>query len=244
MTRVTLLVLALVGASVVPALVRGNDAAPTSTTVPAVTLVQRTTSEGALPNLDGRWLLLTSVSIGTGPKRTLVSVLEGTRVDGKQHLVERHVLLPKAQREALERANDARAGVWEPTPADLDAIAASFDRLEPEDRGIAEIDHILTGRDAYDEELQEDAITKDALWVYRQRYVFQPGGNRPLNQGNLLAALRDEHGVHDGTYVALAVAASIVPVPIRFDGAFRMIPLGSATRSVWARLGDFFAGCN
>jgi len=75
-------------------------------------MTQQTTVEGTVPNLDGRWLLLTSVSIGNGPKRTLTSLVEGTRAAGHQQLAERHVVLPAAQNAALQRANDELGGAW------------------------------------------------------------------------------------------------------------------------------------
>jgi hypothetical protein len=92
--------------------------------------------------------------------------------------------------------------------------------------------------------LKKDALTKDALWVLRQSYTFIPGGSRPVNQGNLIAPLRVENGTYSGNYLAVAVAAAPFPVPIKFEGTFRLIPIGRTGRSWWAWLGDFFAGCH
>ena len=69
-----------------------------------------------------------------------------------------------------------------------------------------------------------------------------PGGNRPTNQANLVAPKKLEDGVWSGDYLAVAVAAAPFPVPIKFEGTFRLIPIGR-TRSWWSRVGDFFAGC-
>ena len=235
------LVVALAGAGVARA---GDEPVPTtSTTVPRPPIAHTTEVEGTVPDLTGRWLLVATVSIGTGPKRIIPSVFEVTRKAGKLEVVERHVILPKAQNDAVQHGNDI-GGAWEPTPADLDAIRDAWDRLEPEDRGIAQMTYQLTGRDAYDDDLKKDLLTKDALWVLREQYVFLPGGSRPVNQANLIAPLRVEHGVYSGNYVAVAVAAGLFPIPIKFDGTFELIPLGPAERSLWARIGDFFSGCN
>jgi hypothetical protein len=80
------------------------------------------------------------------------------------------------------------------------------------------------------------------MWVLRQSYVFIPGGNRPTNQANLVAPQKVENGIYSGNYLAVAVAAAPFPVPIKFDGTFQLVPVRSS-RSWWARIGDFFAGC-
>jgi hypothetical protein len=224
---------------------RGEEASSTtSTTAPRPPLTQTTTVEGTPPPIEGRWLVLASVGIGQSAKRLVPSVLEVTTKDGALDVHERHVLLPPAQQAALQRANDELGGVWSPGPADVAAIAAAWDRLEPEDRGIAQMTHQLTGRDAFDDDLKKEDVSKDALWVLRQGYQFLPGGSRPVNQANLLAPLKQENGVYSGNYLAVAVAAAPFPVPIKFEGTFQLIPLEVPARSFWQRLGDFFAGCN
>lgn len=234
-----LLVVALAGVS----RVRGEDEPTTSTTVPRAPVTHETTVEGTPPDLEGRWLLLASVGLGQSAKRILPSVLDVRRSDGKLEIRERHIVLPAAQNEALRRGNEELGGVWAPTPDDLAAIDRAWDRLETEERGIGTMVHQVTGRDAYDDDLKNDALTKDALWVLRQSYTFIPGGSRPVNQANLIAPLRVENGTYSGNYLAVAVAAAPFPVPIKFEGTFRLIPIGR-TRSWWARVGDFFAGCH
>ena len=221
--------------------VYGQEASTTtSTTQP---MVQSTTADGTLPELEGRWLLLASVGIGTSAKRTLPSAFDVSRVDGKLEVRERHIVLPPAQSEALRRGNEELGGVWAPTPADLEVIDRVWETLTPEDRGIAQIENILTARDAFDDDLKSDATTKDAVWVLRQSYAFHPGGSRPVNQANLLAPSKVEDGVWSGPFLAVAVAAAPFPVPIKFEGTFRLVPIGRTARPWWARIGDFFAGC-
>src|SRR5262249_18431687 len=144
------------------------------------------------------------------PKHMIGSVLEVTTKEGTPDVVERHVVLPKAQADALEHGNQI-GGVWEPTPDDLAAIRDAWDRLEAEDRGISQITNILTGRDAWDDDLKNEPLTKDALWVLRQQYVFLPGGSRPVSQANLIAPTTLEHGVYSGGFIAVAVAAAPFP---------------------------------
>jgi hypothetical protein len=165
------------------------------------------------------------------------------RSDGALELRERDVVLPAAQSEALRRANEELGGVWTPTAADLDAIDRAWETMEVQDRGPVDDRAPSHGRDAFDDDLKNDATTKDALWVLRQSYIFLPGGNRPTNQANLIAPTKIEDGVWSGNYLAVAVAAAPFPVPIKFEGTFRLIPVGRSTRSWWSRVGDFFAGC-
>ena len=230
--------IALLVLTLLVGIARGEDAP-----APAGQPNQTTTVEGTLPDLQGRWILVATVGLGQSPKRTLASLFEIGRREGTLEVRERHVVLPAPQDAALKRANDELGGAWAPGPSDLEAIGAAWDTLEPEDRAISDIVHQLTGRDAYDDDLKSDANTKDALWVLRQAYTFEPGKNRPVNQGNLIAPAKLEDGVYAGNYLAVAVAAAPFPIPIKFEGTFRLIPLVPGARSFWAGLGDFFAGC-
>lgn len=223
---------------------RAEEPSTTSTTAPRPPLTQETTLDGTAPPIEGRWLVLASVGIGQSTKRVVASLLEITTKNGKLDVNERHVVLPPAQNAALQRANDELGGVWSPGPADVAAIAAAWDGLEPEDRGIAQMTHQVAGRDGFDEDLKREDVSKDALWILRQGYGFLPGGSRPVNQANLLAPLKLENGVYSGNYLAVAVAAAPFPVPIKFEGTFQMIPLETAAPSFWTRLGGFFRGCN
>lgn len=217
------------------------DEPPTTTTIPTTAPTHTTTVEGTEPKLEGRWLLLASVGLAQGAKRVLPSVFDVRRVDGKLQIRERHVVLPKAQDEALRHANENLGGVWAPTDQDLAAIDAAWETLQPEERGVASFTYQLTGRDAFDDDLKKEPLTKDALWVLRQSYTFLPGGSRPVTQANMIAPLKLEDGVYSGNYLAVAIAAAPFPIPIKFEGTFRLIPIGRA--SFWTRLGDFFSGC-
>ncbi len=218
------------------------DEPPTTTTIPTTAPTHTTTVEGTEPKLEGRWLLLATVGLAQGAKRVIPSVFDVRRVDGKLQIRERHVVLPKAQDEALRRANENLGAVWSPTDQDLAAIDAAWETLQPEDRGVAAFTYQLTGRDAFDDDLKKEPTTKDAIWVLRQSYKFLPGGSRPITQANVVAPLKYENGVYTGNYLAVAMAAAPFPIPIKFEGTFRLIPIAHAT-SFWTRLGDFFSGC-
>jgi hypothetical protein len=243
MTIVALAGLARVHGQEPPAATGPTTTGVTATTEPRAPIAHTTTVEGTLPDLEGRWLLLASLGLGQSAKRILPSVVDVRRVDGALEVRERHVVLPAAQNEALRRGNEELGGVWAPTASDLEAIDRAWETLEIEDRGIAQMEHQLTGRDAWDDDLKNDATTKDALWVLRQSYHFLPGGNRPTNQANLVAPTKVEAGVYSGNYLAVAVAAAPFPVPIKFEGTFRLIPVGRSAAPWWSRLGDFFKGC-
>ncbi len=234
------LVLGLLAALGASAAVNGEEGPPPGSVEPKA---QTTIVEGTVPDLEGRWLLLASLGVAQGAKRIVPSALDVRRSDGKLEIRERHVVLPPAQNEALRRGNEELGGVWTPTDADLAAIGAAWESLQIEDRGIATMTHILTGRDAYGDDLKNDAMTKDAAWVLRQTYAFEPGGNRPTTQANILATLDSSGGRYSGKYLAVAVAAAPFPVPIKFEGTFVMIPVGHA-RPWWARIADVFSGCN
>jgi hypothetical protein len=210
---------------------------------PRAPITHQTSVEGTLPDLEGRWLLLANIGLGASAKRIIPSAIDVRRSDGALEVRERHIVLPAAQNEAIRRANEELGAVWTPTADDLAAIDRAWETMEVEDRGISTMEHQLTGRDAYDDDLKNDATTKDALWVLRQAYTFLPGGNRPTNQANLIAPTKLEDGVWSGNYLAVAVAAAPFPVPIKFDGTFRLIPIGRTAPSWWSRIGDFFAGC-
>ncbi len=235
-----ILVLALAGV----ARVFGDDTPPTTTTAPPAGPTHTTTVEGTAPALEGRWLLLASLGLAQGSKRIIPSAFDVRRSEGKLEIRERHIILPAAQNEALRRGNEELGGVWAPTADDLAAIDAAWDTMQVEGRGIAEMTHQLTGRDAFDDDLKKDALTKDALWVLRQSYLFLPGGSRPVSQANIIAPTKLEDGIYAGGYLAVAVAAAPFPIPIKFEGTFRLIPVAPAAPSFWKWLGDFFAGCN
>ena len=102
---------------------------PTAPVAPRA--IQRTTVAGTAPPIEGRSLVLVHLGAGTGGAgRELAVLWDVGRGAGGLEVVERFVLLPEPQQKALQR------GRWQPSPADLRAIAQAWDDLRPETRGI------------------------------------------------------------------------------------------------------------
>ena len=76
-----MLTLTVVAAMMIGARVQGEDAAPTSTTIPAANPppAQTTVVEGTAPAIEGRWLLLASLGVAQGAKRIIPRKLFGSR---------------------------------------------------------------------------------------------------------------------------------------------------------------------
>jgi hypothetical protein len=196
--------------------------------------VQQTTSTGSLPSIEGRWLVL--VRLGTGG-RQLAALWDVSRGAAGLAITERFVLLPEPQRMALAR------GRFEPNQADLRAIAQAWDKLEPDGRGVRQVQTDVFGEDGFTAEVKGDPIATGAKWVARQSYLFAAGGvPRPAREVNVLAATTVDDGVWRGRYLSITVASAPAPIPIRLEGTFQLIPLASP--SWWVRVLDVFRGCN
>ena len=210
---------------------------PTAPVAPRA--IQRTTVAGTAPPIEGRSLVLVHLGAGTGGAgRELAVLWDVGRGAGGLEVVERFVLLPEPQQKALQR------GRWQPSPADLRAIAQAWDDLRPETRGVRQVQTDVFGADGFTAEVKGDPTAEGARWVVRQTYLFAPapGVPRPSQEVNVLAATSVEQGVTTGRYLSVTVAAAPVPMPIRLAGTFELIPLPAA--SWWVRLLDAFRGCN
>lgn len=197
--------------------------------------VQRTTVVGTAPSLDGRWLL--SMRLGAASSgANVVAALWDVHGNGAVEVVDRLALLPDAQRALVTK------GRSELSQADLRAIAQAWDNLAPDGRGVREVQTDVFGEDGFTAELKGDPATAGASWVVRQTHLFAPGSTRPLRQVTILAATGIDRGVWNGRYVSVTLAAAPLPIPIRVEGTFQLIPLPSS--SWWARLLDVFRGCN
>jgi hypothetical protein len=218
-----------VAVAVVASPLLAQDPAPPTPT-------QQTSSSGTLP-LEGRWLAIVRLGSAEGVGRSAASLWEITRRDGTIELVERLVALPPEQRAKLQ------AGGWQPSAGDLSAIAAAWDSLAPEPRGVARIDHRLYGADGFDDDVRAEPMTAGARWVVRQAYTFAPGGSRPMKEVRLFAAETEDRDGYGGTYLSVTVAMAPLPIPIKIPGTFRLLRLPDA-RPLWTRIADVFRGCN
>lgn len=201
-----------------------------------------TVAKGTLPALAGRWMILNDLDLA-GRTRTVPSFWEITEKNGSPVVVERFVTLPLDLHELVEKRSTA-GEKWEPTDEQLAAIRTGWADLPDQMRGVASVKNELWGKDAFIPEIEKEAGTKDAAWVVRQTYQFQPGGQRPVRQVNIFGTLAETAYGFSGNYSGVAVAMAPFPVPIPYNGGFRMIRLDPApARGLLARLGDLFKGC-
>ena len=203
----------------------------TSPAAPAE-IAQTTMVKGTSPDLEGRWLLATSLGT-TGGRRNTASLWEVTRVAGQVVLTERYVKLP-------EDGRSARPDGWEPTPAEVQAIAAGWDSLPSEERGIARVSHEMIGRDAFDDAAKKDPLATDALWIVRQNVGFAPGRPRPAAEIRVFAARSEDADGYRGKCITTMIAAAPMPFPIEVPGTFRLMRVPQPPRPFWRRLLDVF----
>ncbi|MFN8543555.1 MAG: hypothetical protein U0807_05050 [Candidatus Binatia bacterium] len=203
---------------------------------------QTTTERGTVSaNLVGRWLAVGYVRNGESGERTIPTLFEIARRDGKLVLEMRFADLPAAQKSAIDAANEAQRA-WAPTSADLGAIAAAWDQLPALDSKTAAVETEILGRDAFDAALEADAATKDAVWMIRQASTMQPSAAPLIRQAMAFAALAAEGGGWRGNYTFVMIAAAPFPIPITLNGRFelhRVEPQGPL-----ARILDTFRGCS
>ena len=207
-------------------------------------VTQSTTVHGTPVDLSGRWLLLFDMSVNT-VRRTMPFFLEFTAKDGKPQLVEHFVNLPPDMAAEVERHN-AEQTPWEPTPAQLAMLAASWADLPKSDRAIQSVTSDIWEPSAFSQEERKDIELKDALWVVRETYAFAPGGQRPATQVNVFAGKKQDATGWTGSAVVAQVLAAPFPVPITLNGGFRMLRLGpdaAPPRGLLARILDAFSGC-
>jgi hypothetical protein len=235
---VALLLLAAVG--------RAQESATTTTAPPAQEppAVQETTVDGTPPDLAGRWLVVTALELPEGQHNTLPALWEISSHDGKPTLTQRFVALPPTQAAAVEQRG-AEGQAWSPTPDDLTAIRSAWDNLQPQDAHVKSVRHNIAGKDGFDQTLTNEARTRDAIWVIRQRHDMYPSAAPVVRHAFVFAALAASDGGYTGNFDGATVAAAPFPIPISVKGSFRLYRLDEPASSagVIRRLLDFFRGC-
>ena len=219
------------GATVVVAAIVADGGSTPPPTGPSE-IAQTTMVRGTGPNLDGRWLLATSLGTG-GARRSTASLWEVTRVAGQVVLTERYVKLP-------DEVRSARPDGWEPTPAEIETIAAGWDTLPSERRGIDRVSHEIIARDAFDDAVKKDAMATDALWIVRQNVGFAPGPSRPAKEVRVFAARSEDADGYRGKCITTMIVATPMPIPIELPGTFRLMRVPAVSRPFWQRLLDVF----
>ena len=236
-----LLVVAFGLATVAPG--RADDVAPTSTTLPAAASApqQTTTVKGNVPDLTGRWLALAQLHIG---QRIRVSPAwwEIGRKDGPLDLVMRFLNLPAPLQEALDRKNEANEE-WVPSADDIALLAQSWETLPAADPKLATVDNSIIAHDAFDDTYTNEKKTKDAAWVVTQNMTFAPSASPAIRQVQVYAALAPAEKGYTGNFASTTLAAAPFPIPITFEGTFRLHSLTVPPPGPWQRLLDALSGC-
>jgi len=251
--RTPLLAAVVAGAIAIGADCRAQTAPPsTEATPPAAAPAalkaskipsQKTIVHGTVPDLAGKWLILFDLVLGE-QKRTIAQLIEVRSKDGTVDVVEYFVNLPDTLAAQIDQ--EGNAGMyWQPTAEQLGAIPTDFAGLADANRGVALVENEIWGQDAFDDAIKKEPDVKDARWVFRQTYAFEPGGQRPVKHVNVFGALEPDGSGWKGNAVAGSLAVAPFPVPISYKGTFRMIRLDEAPEPAgWiARILAMFTGC-
>ncbi len=206
---------------------------------------EHTTVRGTMPqDIVGRWMALGWIQLPGGKARSTAFFWEVTREKDQLVLTNRFAGLPPAQQQAIDAANRSDQP-WHPTPEDVRAIIAAWDKLPAIDPRLVQVDNELVGHDGFDESFTDEPRTKDALWVVRQSEAFDRSAAPSIKQVNIYAALESKDGGYAGNYTAATIAAAPFPIPITLNGTFELYRLegAGAPRGFLARLLDLFSGC-
>lgn len=200
--------------------------------------------EGTVPDLAGRWLVASDLVGPQGEQVGTVNVLwEVTRVDGNPQVTVRWATLPPALEQAVATANQQKRA-WEPSDGDLVQIRDAWSSLTPADRGATRVETTLTGKHAFTDVFKNDERMKDAQFVVQMVVLYAPGQGRPIKDALIYGALDETPDGYRGNYASVSVAAAPFPVPISFQGTFRMYRLDAVEHpGLLARVLGMFSGC-
>jgi len=208
-------------------------------------LEQTTQTAGDVPDLVGRWLVVSRIEIPTRTDvgSTIATLWDVTAPGGKMSVTVPQVELPKALQDELAQANSTHAR-WEPTASELQELRDGWSSLEPLGRGVGRIETKITGKDAFDAVQKGEQRMKDALFIVQQTFDYRPGGGRPIRDVFLYGGMAQQPDGWTGSYMSAAIAPTPVPVPIVLNGTFRIHRLESApSRGLLQRFFDMFSGC-
>lgn len=228
--RVRLALLLLAAAA---AVVRSDEAPAPGT--------QTTTVKGAPPALGGLWLAVANLSLKGRTKNT-VAFWDVEQTGERVVLTERFVELPAAERAAMEAA-DAAGQPWTPSPETIARVAAEWDRLPARDVGLRSVEHEIIVPEEFDAILREEPGTKDALWVVRQRYAFDPSATAAARQENVWAGIAATRDGYRANVIASTVAAAPFPIPLAFTGTGTLYRLEEESPGILDRLAGVLRGC-
>jgi hypothetical protein len=227
--RPALLLAAVAVASALPS----GDAAPRGT--------QTTVTKGAPPLLAGRWLAIAAV--GAAGRTSNTAAFWDVQDAGDRLVVtERFLELRPEEREAMARA-DAAGEAWTPPPETIAALSEAWDRLPERDVGLRALEHEIAVPEEFDATLRAEPAAKDALWVVRQRYAFEPGSTVVRREIVWAGVVATRTGYRANvTTSAVGGAPSAVPVTSTGTGTLHRLDDPPAS-GLFARIAAWFRGC-
>jgi hypothetical protein len=217
-----------------------DEPATTEAPAPSTTEVK-----GTVPDLAGRWFTVAQLTVPKSeqPVALIPSFWDVNTAEGKTTLTVRFVHPPQQIADALAAANKDKRG-WEPTVQDLQLVRDSWSTLAPEDRGVANAEVVITGKDAFTELITSDEKMKDARFLIQMTMNFTPGGQRPMKDVMLYGATEETPDGWKGNYASATIAAAPFPIPIAFGGTFRMYRLDAVPQPGFLeRIMRVFSGC-
>jgi hypothetical protein len=214
------------------------------------TINESTQVDGTLPSdLRGVWLLVPVVEFPQG-KHPLARIYE---IDGEPTAPQIHLIakdLPGRFNEELHTAQTEQRG-WEPSAADLRELARRWDALVPPADEVHTIRYRVAGPDAYDEALKTDASTAGSRFAIVVTEMYNPKPNHATQSIFSYGAREIGADLISGSHVQGTVAAAPFPIPLSFNGSFRMYRLAPAERDwrwrawrVITGLADSLRGCS
>lgn len=204
-----------------------------------------TTTQGTVPDLSGRWLVVGYLVVQGSPGGGVpISIAwEVTTVDGKPHVEVRWGGLPPAIKASYDEAV-AKQAPWEPSPQQLEELRDSWDTLTFDRPPVSTVETTLSGKDAPSDLVKTEPTMQDTLFVVSHVITFTPGPQRPTKDVMLFGATEALPDGYRGKYAGVTIANAPFPIPVAFKGTFRAHRLGPVQQpGLLARLLSIFKGC-
>src|SRR5262245_41915207 len=150
--------------------------------------LQKTTVHGDPPALAGRWLALGIIKLPSGTHRNIPALWEIAGAGKDTTLTVRMNDLPEVQKKAADSASDAEK-VWEPSKADLDAIASAWDTLPAQAVRTESVETDISTHETLDDAAKAEATIKDAVWLVKQTFIPDAAAGPVIRQATIYAAL-------------------------------------------------------
>lgn len=202
-----------------------------------------TITQGTVPDLRGRWLVVGYLTVQGQASGVPISIgWEVTTVDGKPHLEVRWGGLPPAIKASYDAAV-AKQAKWEPTAEQLAELGATWSTLPFDRPPVDTVETTLSGRDAPGDLVKTEPTLADAQFVVTHVVNFTPGPQRPTKDVMLFGATETLPDGYAGQYAGVTIANAPFPIPIAFKGTFRAYRVAAPESGLLERLLGVFKGC-